>query len=121
MKLGLAAVIIGLPLLGLGVFLLRGGQIAATAYSVGLTMLAIGVARLLWAGLRGNIVSWLFVAPAAGILTWTLYELIRQSIPLPEIGVLDEMTAPTLTAAVMIGIVAIGVFHFARSRDIERR
>ena len=121
MKLGLAAVVIGIPLLGLGIFLIHGGQIAATAYRVGLPLLAIGVARLLWAGWRGNIASWVLAAPAAGILTWTLYELIRQSVPLPEIGVLGEMTAPTLTAVVIIGIIVVGGLRLARTRDIYRR
>lgn len=121
MKLGLGAVVVGIPLLGLGIFLMRGGLIAATAYYVGLPLLAIGVARLLWAGWRGSIASWLVAAPAAGILTWALYELIRQGVPLPEIGVLDEMTAPMLSATVMIGIIVIGGVRLARSRDVARR
>jgi membrane protease YdiL (CAAX protease family) len=118
MKLGVLAVAIGLPLLGLGVFAIP-YDTGRTMYVVGLVLLSFGVARLVWAGWHRSDVSWVIAAPAAGILTWTLYELVRQEARLYGIGVLGEMTAPTLSAAVGVGFLVVGwLRHGHASRDI---
>ena len=122
LKVGGVGVAIGLPLLGIGTFMMgdRSGRITGTAYAVGLLLLAVGVARLYWAGWHGSTVSWVIAAPAAGVITWTLYELVRQGVPLYGIGILGEMTPPTLSAAVVIGTPAIGWMRRGRaSRDLH--
>jgi hypothetical protein len=84
--------------------------------------LVLGVLVLVWSGWRGNLASSVFGAAAAVPATWRLYELVRQGVPLPEIGVLDEMTAPALAATVALVILVVGaVRHHVRSRDIARR
>ncbi|NJD27994.1 MAG: hypothetical protein FIA92_06810 [Chloroflexi bacterium] len=93
--------------------------VADLAFYGGLALVVLGLARLLWAGWRGSRLSWFFAAPAAGLITWTVYELVRQGIPMPEIGFLGTMTAPTLSAGVAIAVVVVGGLRLARpSRDI---
>ena len=123
MRTGTAAATFGMLLLGFGIFMLgdRSGRITGTAYIAGFVLLSLGIARLVWAGWHGSNVSWFLVAMPAAVFTWTFYELIRQGIPLPEIGVLDEMTAPILSAAVAVATVVIGWLRLGRSRDIQRR
>jgi hypothetical protein len=124
MRLGVAAIALGLPFLAIGIFLLgdRSGQITRTGYVVGLALLLFGVARLFWAGWHGSFLSWVIAAPAAAILNWTLYELVRQEVPMYGIGILGEMTAPTLSSAVGIGALVVGWLGRGRdSRDIRQR
>lgn len=120
MKLGLAALVVGIPLLAFGVFVVRGGEVTVTAYWAGFVLLSLGVARLLWAGWRGSRASWLLGAPAAGLLAWTLYERVRQTPPYPPISVLGADTAPILSAGVAVGLVLAGWLRL-RSRDTHPR
>ena len=87
----------------------------------GLLVLVFAVFILVRSGLRGNFSSAALGAVAALPATWTLYEVVRQGVPLPGIGVLDEMTAPALSAAVALAIVVVGAMRHLRSRDIARR
>jgi hypothetical protein len=123
MKPGILAVTIGMVLLGFGIFMMgdRSGRITGSAYLLGFTLLSLGIARLLWLGSKGRVASWFLVALPAAVFAWAFYELIRQAIPLPGIGILGEMTAPTLSAAVALGLIVIGGSRLARSRDIQRR
>jgi membrane protease YdiL (CAAX protease family) len=99
MKFGVIGTAIGLLLLGDGVFSMgdRSGLTNQRLYVAGLTLLMVGIVRLAYVGRQSRGWSLLFAAPAAGVLTWTLYELIRQGLPMPTIGVLAEMTAPVLS------------------------
>jgi membrane protease YdiL (CAAX protease family) len=117
MKVGTIAVLIGSLLLGFGVFMLgdRSGRITGSALVLGLLLLSFGVARLVWAGWHGSASAWIVAAPPAAILTWTLYELVRQGVPLYGIGIFGEMTAPILSSAVGIGIVVMGRLGGGRS------
>jgi membrane protease YdiL (CAAX protease family) len=120
MKVGVVAVAIGLPVLGIGVFLIgdRSGRMTTAAYVLGLLLLSLGVARLFWAGWHGSVLSWVIAAPVAAVLAWTLYELVRQEVRLYGIGILGEMTAPTLSAAVGVGALVAGwLRHGKASRD----
>jgi membrane protease YdiL (CAAX protease family) len=119
-KLGAYAIATGLPILGLAIFGM-GMPSPWPMYVVGLTLLSFGVARLVWSGWRGSESSWLVAAPAAAILTWTLYELVRQEVPLYGIGILGEMTAPSLSGATAVGILVIGWVSRGRSRGIRER
>lgn len=94
------------------------GEIAAYG---GLVILVLGVFILVRSGWRGHLASSVLGALAAVPATWTFYEIVRQGIPLPGIGVLDEMTAPVLSAAVALTILLVGAMRRARSRDIYRR
>jgi membrane protease YdiL (CAAX protease family) len=124
MKAGALAVAIGLPLLGFGIFMMgdRSGQLTRPAYFLGLVLLLLGVARLSWSGWHGNGVAWLVAAPAAAILTWALYELIRQGVPLYGIGIYGTMTAPILSAGVGLGILVVGWLRRGRTTsDVRAR
>jgi hypothetical protein len=120
MKVGAVALVIGLLLLGVGIFLMgdRSGQINLWAYLIGLLLTTAAVTRLVYAGWHGSPGSWLVAAPGAAVLTWTLYELVRQQLPMPQIGVLGEMTAPTVSIAVAGATVVIGALRLSRPRDI---
>lgn len=122
MKLGLAGIAVGIPLVGLGIFMIHGGELGLAAYVIGLAALSSGTARMIWAGRRGSGIPWLLAAAPAGALTWVVYELGRQNVPLPGIGILEEMTAPTLSFTVAAILLLAGVFRVARSsRDISQR
>lgn len=122
MKLSIVASLLGMLLLTLGVFVLGGRSypINLVAYVAGLVLLSLGVARLAWLGWRGSGRSWLIAALPAAILSWTVYELVRQTPPYLPIGILGEYTAPLVSTIVAVGLVAIGWFR-VRSRDIARR
>lgn len=122
MKLSVVASLLGMLLLTLGIFVLGGRSypINLAAYVAGLGLLALGVTRLAWLGWRGSGRSWLIAALPAAILTWTLYELVRQTPPYLPIGILGEHTAPLVSTTVAVGLVAIGWFR-VRSRDIRER
>ena len=94
------------------------GEVAAYG---GLLLLVLGVLILVRSGLRGNLASSALGAVAALPATWTLYEVLRQGVPLPAIGVLDEMTAPALSTAVALAILGVGVVSHVRSRDTAKR
>jgi hypothetical protein len=99
----------------------EGPTLAGVAFYGGVMLMTVGLARLLWAGWHGSRIGWLIAAPAAGLLTWVVYERIRQG-PLPGIGILGTMTAPTLSLAVAIGVIAVAVLRTARPpRDIAQR
>jgi hypothetical protein len=123
MKLGTVAATVGMLLLGFGIFMIgdRSGRITGTALVAGFVLLSLGISRLIWAGWHGSQASCFLVAVPAAVFTWAFYELIRQAIPLPAIGVLGEMTAPTLSTAVAVGILVIGWLRPVRSRDIRQR
>ena len=86
----------------------------------GLTLLLVGIVRLAYEGRQSRGWSLLIAAPAAGVLTWTLYELIRQGLPMPSIGVLDEMTAPVLSAAAVLALVVAWLVVRRSSSDIHQ-
>lgn len=109
MRLGVLALAVGLPLLGLGIYGIdRGGTIRATSYPAGLVLLSLGVVMLAWSGWHGSDASWLIAAPAAAILTGVMYELVRQGPPLPQVAFLGELTGVVLSGAAGIGTVVIG-------------
>lgn len=118
MKLSVAALALGIPLLTIGVFLVRGGDISRVGYTLGLLLISFAVARLVWLGWRGRGWAWLVAAPPAAILTWTIYELVRQTPPYPPIGFLGTDTAPLLSAVSAIGLVTVG---WLRSRAPDTR
>lgn len=91
------------------------GEVAAYG---GLIVLVLGVFILVRSGLRGSLASSALGALAAIPATWTLYEVVRQGVPLPGIGVLEEMTAPALSATVALAILVVGAVSHVRSRDI---
>jgi hypothetical protein len=123
MKAGVLALTSGLALLGIGVFLIgdRSGQINRTAYVAGLTLLLVGMVRLAYLGRESRGWSLLIAAPAAGVVTWTLYELIRQGLPMPSIGVLGEMTAPVLSASATFALVVGWLVVRRSSSEIRER
>lgn len=118
-----AALIAGVALLGGGIFFIgdRSGQITRVAYVAGIALLSLAVVSIIRSGWRGSRAAWVVAAPAAAILTWTFYELARQDVPLPQIGFLGEMTAPTLSAVVAIGLLILGWARTSRLRDQQRR
>jgi hypothetical protein len=98
-----------------------GPSVAAATLSIGLASSAVGLLLLLRVGWAGTRRAWLLAAPVAATLTWTGYELIRQG-PAPGIGLLGEMTAPALVAAVVASILLVAWFRLAGgTRDIPRR
>jgi hypothetical protein len=126
MRIGAILVASGLGLLLFGIFAITrarpcetascGVDVNAIAYGVGLVLLSLGAGRFFWTGWHGSGMSWVIAAAAAGILAWTLYELIRQGVPLYGIGILGEMTAPTVTVVVGIGVIVIGWLRQTRHR-----
>jgi membrane protease YdiL (CAAX protease family) len=132
MRIGASLLVSGLILILFGLFAITrarpcldescGLDLNSTTLSLGLVLLALAVARLIWTGWHGSGVSWLVAAPAAGVLTWTIYEVVRQGVPLYGIGVLGEMTAPTLSVAVGVAVIVSGLLRQGRSsRDVARR
>jgi len=123
MKYGTLAVATGVLLLGAGVFLMgdRSGLTNGRLYVAGLALLFVGIIRLAYAGRQSRGWSLLVAAPAAGVLTWTLYELIRQGLPMPSIGVFDEMTAPLLSAIVTSALAAAWLIVRRSTSDIRPR
>ena len=109
MKIGILALAVGLPLLGMGIYMIgdRSGRITTTSFWTGFGLLSLGVVRLVWSGWHGSGASWLIAAPAVGILTGVVYELIRQS-PLPQIAFLGDLTGLVLSIALGIATIAIG-------------
>ena len=122
MRLGFVASLLGMFLLTLGIFVLGGRSYPVNlyAYVLGIVLTALGVGRLVWVGWRGSGRSWLVAALPAAILTWTLYELVRQDPFYLPVGFLGTYTAPLLSSTVAAGLVAIGWFR-TRSRVIRRR
>lgn len=118
MKLSVVASLLGMLFLTLGIFVLGGRSypINLVAFVAGLGLLSLGVALLAWLGWQGSDRSWLIAALPAAILTWTVYELVRQTPPYLPIGILGEYTAPLLSTIVAVGLVAVGWFRL-RSRD----
>jgi hypothetical protein len=125
MKSGGILTISGLGLLLFGLFAITrarpcdpgscGIDLNAIAYTLGLGLLALAVARFLWTGWHGTALAWLVGAPVAAILVWTLYELIRQAMPAPGIGILGEMTAPTVSVAVGGSVLLVGWIRHSRA------
>lgn len=125
MRIGIVLLLGGLGLVLFGLFAITrarpcptescGVDLNSAAFVSGLSLLSLGVARLFWSGWHGSGVSWLIAAPAGGILTWTLYEVVRQGVPLYGIGILGEMTAPTISTAAGIVIIAIGWLRRGRT------
>jgi len=110
------AVVLGLGLLGSSIFGMAFEPTSTRiAYVGGIALVAFGVASLVRTGWHGSGRSWLVAASTAGVLTWTLYELIRQGVPLYGIGVLGEMTAPAVSFAVVLAILLVGWLRTARS------
>jgi hypothetical protein len=107
-KLSLAALALGIPSLAIGIFLVRGGDVSRLAFTVGLVLLTLAVVRLVRLGRRGTPWAWEIAALPAAILTWTIYELVRQSPPYPPIGVLGTSTAPVLSLAVAFACLTMG-------------
>lgn len=122
MQLSVVASLLGMLLLMLGIFVLgsRSYPINLAAYVAGLVLLSLGAARLAWLGWRGSGRSWFIAALPAAILSWTVYELVRQTPPYLPIGILGEYTAPLVSTLVAVGLLAIGWFR-VRSRDIRER
>jgi hypothetical protein len=122
MRVGVVSALVGMLLLALGIFVLGGRSypVNLAAYVAGLGFLSLAVARLAWLGRRGDGRNWLIAALPAAILTWTVYELVRQTPPYPPIGVLGEYTAPLLSSVVAVGLVAIGWLRL-RSHDLPER
>jgi len=52
---------------------------ALVAY-LGLIVLVVGVAMLVWAGWRGSRLSWMLAAAASVPATWFVYEVARQNL-----------------------------------------
>ncbi len=99
-----------------------GADANGIAYAFGLVLFSLAVARFGWLGWQGNGVAWLVAAPAAGVLTWTLYELVRQGVPLYGIGILGEMTAPTASIVVGLGVLFVGWLRRSdRPSDFQQR
>ena len=118
MKSGVALFAIGAILLTFGIFLVFDrGVFSGPSYVVGLVLTTLGFLRLGWAGWHGSMAAALVAALAAAILTWVFYELVRQSPGLPDIGFLDEMTAPVLSATAGLLVLVVGAIR--RSRDLH--
>ena len=108
-RLGSIALVAGAILLGFGV----AGRIFPSAmglagYYGGFVVLFVSLVAFLKAGWQGDGLAWLIATLPAAILTWAMYELVRQTPPYPPVGVLGEMTAPTLSALVAVAIVVVG-------------
>ena len=108
MKLSLAALAVGLPSLALGIFVVPGGDLGLVTFTTGLVLLILAVARLIWLARRGTPWAWELAALPAAILTWTVYEVLRQTPPYPQIGVLGLSTAPVLSLAVAAACLTMG-------------
>ena len=122
MRLGIAAALLGVFLMTLGIFVLGGRSYPVNlyAYVLGIVLTALGVGRLVWFGWRGSGRSWLVAAFPAAILTWPIYELVRQDPFYLPVGFLGTYTAPLLSSTVATALLAIGWFRNP-SRVITRR
>ena len=109
------ALALGLALLGAGIFSFNAGPTStAVVYVAGITLTSLALASFIRTGWHGSGISWLVASPTAAILTWTLYELIRQGVPLYGIGILGEMTAPAVSFAVAAAILVVGWLRTSR-------
>ena len=112
MKAGVAMFVIGAVLLTFGVFVIFDrGAISRPSFAIGLVLTTVAFLRLGWAGWRGSIAASIVAGLVAVILTWTYYELIRQTPGVPPIGFLDEMTAPVLSAAAGLLVLVVGIIR----------
>ena len=100
---------------------------------LGLFVLGIGVATLVWSGWQGSAVSWVLAAAAIVPTTWYVYELARQRLcPLLSdpalsracLAAYGEMTAAVLSYGVGAFVLLVGWLRLRRlrsSRDIHQR
>jgi hypothetical protein len=115
MKSGVVTFVLGTMLLGFGVFSMFYGDVARIAYFVGLVLLVVAIAQLIWSGWHGRRASWPVGALAAAIVTWTIYELVRQTPPYPDVGFLETYTAPLISSVAAALLLAIGLWRTFRS------
>ena len=94
-------------------------------YYLGVVVLVVGAAMLVWSGWRGSTASWVLAAVAVIPATWIVYELARQSLcPLLSDPALSracltaygEMTAPVLTFGVGGFVLVVGLLRLRRLR-----
>ena len=130
MRTGLLASLVGFLLLMIGVFGFAGrcarpdvpcpspspNQVAAY---LGLVLLVFGVVVLIRSGWRGSALSWVLATAAVVPTTWFVYEMVRQSPGMPEIGFLEEMTAPVLSATAALIVIVMGVIRARGRRGSE--
>jgi hypothetical protein len=113
-----AVLAIAVILVGYGIFGLdRSGATTRPSFFIGLALMAISLLLLVRAGWRGSRSSWVVAAIGAVIGTWTVYELLRQSVcPLIDdrttmiacLTAYGEMTAPVLSATAGAIVLAVG-------------
>lgn len=100
---------------------------------LGVVVLFVGIAMLVWSGWRGSLASWVLAAVAAVPATWFVYERARQSIcPMLDdpassracLTAYGEMTAPLLSLGVGVFVLVTGSLRLRRLRpssDIHQR
>jgi hypothetical protein len=111
MKLGVILLGLGAALLTYGIFGIDRGAVSRPSYVIGLILMTAALMRLAWVGWNGNLAATVLAGLASAILTWTVYEMVRQSPSLPAIGVLGEMTAPLLSATVAAVVIVAGLIR----------
>ena len=126
MKLGTTLLVVAAILVGYGVFGMdRSGVTSRPSYFIGLGLMAMSLGLLVRAGWRGDGGSWMVAAVGFVIATWTVYELLRQSVcPLLDdtagriacLTAYGEMTAPTLSFAVGAVVLVAGWVRLRRRR-----
>ena len=109
MRIALGFLAAGMAMIGYGIFGWdRSGTTTRTAFWIGYPLTWLAFALLVRAGWRGSWLGWFFAAVPAVVLTWVTYELVRQGPGYPDIGFLDEMTAPVLSLGAAVVVIGTG-------------
>lgn len=121
---GSLLLVIAVILVGYGIFGFdRSGATTRPSYFIGLALMAVSLVLLVRSGWRGNRWSWLVAGTGAVIATWTIYELLRQSVcPLIEdpsamlacLTAYGEMTAPVLSFGAGLSVLVVGWLRLRR-------